>query len=58
MLLSMLLEGFFQCIFESFFRKGRRGSGVRITDSTETLGYAYGYSNMKKVAILDPHAQN
>ena len=35
----------------------RRGSGVRITDSAETLGYVFGYRNMKKAAILDPNAK-
>ena len=35
----------------------RRGSGVRITDSAEILGYVFGYRNMKKAAILDPNAK-
>ena len=35
----------------------RRGSGVRITDLAETLGYVFGYRNMKKAAILDPNAK-
>ena len=33
-----------------------RGSGVLITDLAETLGYVFGYRNMKKAAILDPNA--
>ena len=35
----------------------RRGSGVRISDSTETVGYVFGYRNMKKATILDPNAK-
>ena len=35
----------------------RRGSRVRIMDSADTLGYVFGYRNMKKAAILDPIAQ-
>ena len=35
----------------------RRGSEVRITDLAETLGYVFGYRNMKKAAILDPNAK-
>ena len=35
----------------------RRGSGVRITDLAENLGYVFGCRNMKKAAILDPNAK-
>ena len=35
----------------------RRGSEIGITDSAETLAYAFGYRNMKKAAILDPKAK-
>ena len=35
----------------------RRGSGVCITDSPETLGYVFGCRNMKKAVILDPNAK-
>ena len=35
----------------------RRGLGVRITDLAETLGYVFGYRNMKKAVILEPNAQ-
>ena len=35
----------------------RRGSGVRITDLAETLGYVFERRNMKKAATLDPNAQ-
>ena len=43
--------------FPGFRRLTRRVSGIRITDSAETLASIFGYINMKKATISDANTQ-